>query len=309
MSCFYCREVSPRLTPMGSIFKSSEVFKLLRDEKILNREAKQEAKEEARKKLTTFLQRPDRPVPKSKEDLEFEQRIPYKPNIIRQPKPRCDPNRVPSPPPQPNTFPFTKLESKHSNVEVVTKPESVFKQKPDFKTARKPACETVQKPLHDLIREPALERPLSQTPTYGPLQVSIPSTKKATVCEKVPVLTVLAPIQNGNSIDIRNGEENRKSLLNGNGKADTFCDNGESVSLKKDLKIIATQNKTDLDDESQNPEAIRLALEQLTEVQKQLLTLSSMRSTIQTTLGSIATQVEKLMFALKEKNDLGVIVE
>lgn len=294
---------------MGSIFKSSEVFKLLRDEKILNREAKQVAKEEARKKLTTFLQRPDRPVPKSKEDLEFEQRVPYKVNIIRQPKPRCDPNRVPTPPPEPNTFPSTKQESKHSNVEVVTKRESVFKQKPDFKTARKPACETVQKPLHDPIREPALVRPLSQTPTYEPLQVSIPSTKKATVSDKVPVLTVLAPIQNGNSIDIRNGEENRKNLLNGIGKADTFCCNGESVSLKKDLKIIATQNKTDLDDESQNPEAIRLALEQLTDVKKQLLTLSSMRSTIQTTLGSIATQVEKLMFARKEKNDLGVIVE
>lgn len=49
------------------------------------------------KKWTTFLQKPNRPIPRSaKEQVQYE---PYRVKIVRQPKPMCDPNRVRTPPP------------------------------------------------------------------------------------------------------------------------------------------------------------------------------------------------------------------
>lgn len=47
------------------------------------------------KKWTTFLQKPNRPIPKSKEQV---QQVPYRVKIVKQPKPLCDPNRVRTPP-------------------------------------------------------------------------------------------------------------------------------------------------------------------------------------------------------------------
>lgn len=84
-----------RIIPKATIFKNSDVFKHLNEEAIKTKAEK----DKETKKWTTFLQKPDRPIPKSKADLEFEKRIPYKVNITKQPKPRCDPNRGPSPPP------------------------------------------------------------------------------------------------------------------------------------------------------------------------------------------------------------------
>lgn len=48
------------------------------------------------KKWTTFLQKPNRPIPKSKDQVQHE---PYRVKIVKQPKPLCDPNRVRTPPP------------------------------------------------------------------------------------------------------------------------------------------------------------------------------------------------------------------
>lgn len=69
--------------------------------KTLNEEAMKTKtdKENEVKKWTTFLQKPNRPIPKSKFDLEIERRVPYKVNIVKQPKPKCDPNRAASPSP------------------------------------------------------------------------------------------------------------------------------------------------------------------------------------------------------------------
>lgn len=83
--------------PKSGLFKSSEVFKHLNAEAV---KTKAEQENEV-KRWTTFLQKPDRPVPKSKADLELERKAAtrYRIKICKQPKPRCAPNRTPSPPP------------------------------------------------------------------------------------------------------------------------------------------------------------------------------------------------------------------
>lgn len=49
-------------------------------------------------KWTTFLQKPDRPIPKTKEELARERLPIYKVKIVKQPKPRGAPGREPTPP-------------------------------------------------------------------------------------------------------------------------------------------------------------------------------------------------------------------
>lgn len=85
-----------RIMPKANIFKSSEVFKHLNAEAMKTRADK----EQETKRWTTFLQKPDRPIPKSKAELERERRQAeaYRIVIRKQPKPRCAPNRTPSPP-------------------------------------------------------------------------------------------------------------------------------------------------------------------------------------------------------------------
>lgn len=50
------------------------------------------------KRWTTFLQKPNRPVPKPKGEADKANQEPYRIKIEKQPKPKCDPNRPPSPP-------------------------------------------------------------------------------------------------------------------------------------------------------------------------------------------------------------------
>lgn len=56
-------------------------------------------KENETKRWTTFMQTPNRPIPKSPQQLESERRqqLRYQIKICKQPKPKCDPNRAPSP--------------------------------------------------------------------------------------------------------------------------------------------------------------------------------------------------------------------
>lgn len=59
----------------------------------------EEDKQNDVRKWTKFLQKPNRPIPKSKEELAREKLPIYKVNIVKQPKPRGAPGREPTPPP------------------------------------------------------------------------------------------------------------------------------------------------------------------------------------------------------------------
>lgn len=123
----YSRVDFQRLIPKASIFKSSEVFKQLNEEA---RKTKTE-KENEQRKWTTFLQKPDRPIPKSKADLEWEARIPYRVKIVKQAKPKCDPNRPPTPP-----------EEKKSQEVVIAEEKQAVELNGDVTEAAKEASET-----------------------------------------------------------------------------------------------------------------------------------------------------------------------
>lgn len=93
---FSCRVNFQKIIPKSGLFKSSEVFKHLNAEAIKTKDEK----DKETKRWTTFLQKPDRPVPKSKaqEELERREALRYRIKICKQPKPKCDPNRPPTPP-------------------------------------------------------------------------------------------------------------------------------------------------------------------------------------------------------------------
>lgn len=91
MSICICSINFQRIIPKSGLFKSSEVFKQLNEEAIKTKADK----DKEVKKWTTFLQKPNRPIPKSKDQVQHE---PYRVKIVKQPKPMCDPNRVRTPP-------------------------------------------------------------------------------------------------------------------------------------------------------------------------------------------------------------------
>lgn len=83
------------MMPSVGVFKNSEVFQTLQHEA---RKTKEDIEAE-QKRWTTFLQKPDRPVPKR---TELMAKNSYKPQIVKQPKPLIAPDmaeklRSPSP--------------------------------------------------------------------------------------------------------------------------------------------------------------------------------------------------------------------
>lgn len=75
--------------PSAEVFKQSEVFKTLNSELV-------QAEED--KKWTTFMQKPTRPPPKTREERLREQNPPaerYQVRIVKQPKPKIAPDYKP----------------------------------------------------------------------------------------------------------------------------------------------------------------------------------------------------------------------
>ncbi|XP_055680232.1 pharyngeal muscle protein 2 [Lutzomyia longipalpis] len=111
-----------KIMPQAMALKTSEVFKTLNAEAVKTKEDK--IQEE--RKWTTFLQKPNRPIPKSKWDIEQEKRVPYKVRIVKQPKPKIAPDRVPTPTPaqeeptknQPTEEAKTEEPTNHTEAEV-----------------------------------------------------------------------------------------------------------------------------------------------------------------------------------------------
>lgn len=189
-------------------------------------------KDQETKKWTTFLQKPNRPVPKSKFDLECERKKAsgYKIVICKQPKPKCDPNRPPSPvleiEPEPEPMPIEPIE-----IELVPGPEPQY-------------VEYLNEDIVDC-------------------DASISDDQKPESSE----------------------EQCQEELVMENVSSDDVIEPGA------DENAINTPPKTE--------EEI-LIEKQLAEVQRQLLALSSLPSTIQATLDAVTKQLAELMPALKQ---------
>lgn len=106
-----------RIIPKSGLFKSSEVFKQLNEEAIKTKADK----DKEVKKWTTFLQKPNRPIPKLKNQVYVE---PYRVKIVKQPKPLCDPNRVRTPPPPVEAVPVSVVVSNETECTVNTETKS-----------------------------------------------------------------------------------------------------------------------------------------------------------------------------------------
>lgn len=81
--------------PKSGHIKNSETWSQLNKEAM---KTKEEWDKET-KKWSTFLQKPDRPIPRPKVEKVISSG--YTVKIVKQPKPRCAPDRTPSPPPIP----------------------------------------------------------------------------------------------------------------------------------------------------------------------------------------------------------------
>lgn len=111
-----------KMIPTAGVFKQSEVFKTLNSELVHTED------EEGDKKWTTFMQKPSRPPPKTREEKEREtcpasER--YQVRIVKQPKPRVAPDykppKSPEPEPEPEPVPFyDEYLNERTEVEVET---------------------------------------------------------------------------------------------------------------------------------------------------------------------------------------------
>ncbi|XP_058061362.1 PDZ and LIM domain protein Zasp isoform X2 [Anopheles bellator] len=109
-----------KMIPTSGVFKQSEVFKTLNSELV-------QADEED-KKWTTFLQKPQRPAPKTPDEKKLERNPPterYQVRIVKQPKPKIAPDykppQSPEPEPEPEPIPmYDEYLSERQEAEVET---------------------------------------------------------------------------------------------------------------------------------------------------------------------------------------------
>lgn len=209
--------------------------------KHLNEEARKTKteKEKDERKWTTFLQKPDRPIPKSKADLEREARIPYRVKIVKQAKPKCDPNRPPSPP-----------------------------------APAKPVEPQVQQaPVEEKAAEPAPEVAKTQE---NPVE---------------------SPVEPTEAVVEQNGTNEPDLSIVEDGFAHT-----PSRRSSEEQQALDQQPAEVVAEEPPQKSAEDILLEkQLNDVQKQLLALSTLPSTIQATLDAVAKQLEELVPVIKAK--------
>lgn len=122
-----------KIIPATEHIKNSEVLSQLNKEAL---QTKAEMDKEVRK-WSTFLRKPDRPIPirKTVEDIKRETNS-YKVHIVKQPKPKVDPNRTPTPPPTPDAFEqaIAEISEKQEPHEDSSRPDTSLSNQTDVKT-------------------------------------------------------------------------------------------------------------------------------------------------------------------------------
>lgn len=84
------------MMPKSGVFKNSEVFQVINDEQL---KTKEQLEAEENKAWTTFLQKPNRPAPRPRNEEPAVEG--YKPLIVKQAKPKCAPDFCSTPTPEP----------------------------------------------------------------------------------------------------------------------------------------------------------------------------------------------------------------
>ncbi|XP_017484228.1 PREDICTED: titin [Rhagoletis zephyria] len=250
-----------RIFPKPGVCMASDVLRTLNESATKTKAEK----DKENKKWSTFLVKPDRPIPKSKEQIEAERRAAnaYKVKIVKSAPISRSPSPMPQPPP-----PETPIETKLPVEEKQPSPPKVEEVKePPPKDSELPNLEEVK----ILVEPPAEEN--------GNVQVSLENEQKLVEenVEKVQE-TKKEPSPPVESTPSTAAEQNGEGLATTNAPAES------------NLPVLQEREKTEEE----------LALErQLADVQRQLAALSSLPSTIQATLDAVTKQLAALLPAFQ----------
>ncbi|XP_036219867.2 uncharacterized protein Zasp67 isoform X2 [Bactrocera oleae] len=258
------------LFPKPGVCMTSDVLRTLNEDATKTRAEK----DKENKKWSTFLVKPDRPIPKSKEQIEAERRAAnaYKVKIVKSaPKSRSvSPMPRPIEPPTQPVEPTVSVESKQPSppkVEEIEEPPPADSELPNLED------------IQIIVESPAEDKEGQQVDTL----------------EK---LTLTADNQAGNEEDAQSNNE------------EISCTNETTLILEDKIEESTTANDiaatsgASTEPENSLPRREKseeeLALErQLADVQRQLAALSSLPSTIQSTLDAVTKQLATLLPAFQ----------
>ncbi|XP_029729766.2 pinin isoform X2 [Aedes albopictus] len=226
-----------KMIPTSGVFKQSEVFKTLNSELV-------QAEEDKDKKWTTFMQKPSRPAPKTREERMRELNPPserYQVRIVKQPKPKIAPDykppKSPEPVPEPEPEPLY-YEYLHERNEVEVETIKTLESEP-----------VMENP--DNLGDPAPESEEDETPEEFRTQLqsvqkqlealsSLPITIQATIAALTEQLAVLAqPKRKSKSVTPR--PEGSTATV----QADAAASSGEVVPEVSETFEVSEYSKTE----------------------------------------------------------------
>lgn len=223
-------------------------------------------KEKEQRRWTTFLQKPNRPIPKTKDDLVREALVPYRVKIVKQPKPRCDPKRAPTPPaPTVNEQPQTQTQLTNGTCNGLNHVE----------------IENQINPIENGAVNGVSENHVEQVDEELPGDDDVPDLEQ---CDK------------SDQPDTGIAEE-QASLTNGAVEV--------TENHKVDQNIEAREKEIQLNDEIKSLDDILLE-RQLAEVQQQLVALSTLPHTIQATLDAVTKQISEILPNFKLRTSFSI---
>lgn len=257
--------------PKVNIFKSSEVFKHLNEEAMKTRSDK----EKEVKRWTTFLQKPNRPIPKPKSEIDKPYQEPYRVRIVKQPKPACDPRNVCAPTPLTAYGIDTVQPNSLNGIPAQTNTELV---------------ETVDQSLAANVNE--LNAAIESKPneTIDTTDIDDDDVPSLLVCENTDELNVSAADDSAETLDTNcNGDTDELIEIERNSNEANCV--AANVPNKMENQLVAGNSELG---------------KQLADVQKQLEVLSHLPSTIQATLEAVTRQIAEIMPAFKMRTSVDI---
>ncbi|XP_018793530.1 PREDICTED: RE1-silencing transcription factor isoform X3 [Bactrocera latifrons] len=259
-----------RLFPKPGVCMTSDVLRTLNEDAIKTRAEK----EKENKKWSTFLMKPDRPIPKSKEQIEAERRAAnaYKVKIVKS-APR---SRSVSPMPQPIVSPTEPVEP---TVPIESKQPSP------------PKVEEIEEP-------PPTD---SELPNLEEVKIIVEPPAEDKEGQQVNTADKLTLPGDNQTVKKEESQSSNEEISSTNEATPILEETLEKSATANDTVAapeVSTEPKNSIPQREKTEE--ELALErQLADVQRQLAALSSLPSTIQSTLDAVTKQLATLLPAFQ----------
>ncbi|XP_039963697.1 uncharacterized protein LOC120776781 isoform X2 [Bactrocera tryoni] len=257
-----------RLFPKPGVCMTSDVLRTLNEDATKTRAEK----EKENKKWSTFLVKPDRPIPKSKEQIEAERRAAnaYKVKIVKSAPRSRSVSPMPIVPPTEPVEPTVPVESKQPSppkVEEIEEPPPTDSELPNLEEVK------------IIVEPPAEDKEGEQVDTVDKI-----------------ILAGENQAENGEE-----GQSNNEEISSTKETTPILVEKLEESTTANDTTAapeVSTEPKNSIPQREKTEE--ELALErQLADVQRQLAALSSLPSTIQSTLDAVTKQLATLLPAFQ----------